>query len=202
MAVVAAVSIGIGVAMANGSGDEDTAGTSPSASAGAGNDGNGSSSASGKPSESASASASTGLGTVDAATQSLTGGAAKSTEHGKALAAGGVYVDHMTTAGATVTWTVDIAKADSYTLYLRYANAEKDAASLTTVVNGQAMSFKMDLKNYGKEGNWDSWFKSYQTVSLKKGSNTIALTCGTGDACHVNLDQLALVTGTTAPDGW
>jgi hypothetical protein len=199
VAVVAAVAIGIGVAMANGSDNTNTgANSSPSASTGTTSGSNGSSS---QPSESASSTASTGLGTVDAAAQSLTGGAQKSTEHSGARAAGGEYVDHMTSVGATVTWTVDMAKAGSYRLYVRYANAQKDPASATTVVNGTALNYKMSLKNYGKEGDWTAWYKSYQTVNLKQGSNTIAMTCGNGDACHFNLDQLAVTDG-SEPAGW
>jgi hypothetical protein len=59
----------------------------------------------------------------------------------------------------------------------------------------------MGLQNYGKEGDWTAWYKSYQTVNLKQGSNTIAMTCGNGDACHFNLDQLAVTDG-SEPAGW
>ena len=199
IAVVAAVSIGIGVAMANGDSDAGAgASATPSASAGT----SGGSDSSSDPSASSSAGTTTGLGAVDAAAQTLSGGATKSSQYADALASGGEYVA-FTTSGATMTWTVDMPKAGKYTLYIRYANGEDDSASATTVVNGKAASYKMDLKKYVKNGDWTNWYKSYQTVNLTAGSNTIAITCGSGDTCHFNLDQVALTKNSdTEPDGW
>ena len=200
IAVVAAVSIGIGVAMANGDDGNANASASSTPSASAGTSGGSDSSS--EPSASSSAGTTTGLGPVDAAAQSLSGGATKSSQYTDALASGGQYVAYNSTAGATVTWTVDMPDAGEYRLYVRYANAEKDDAGVTTVVNGKAMSYKMSLKNYGKKGDWTAWYKSYQTVNLTAGSNTIALACGDGDSCHFNLDQVALTKNNAEPDGW
>jgi Carbohydrate binding module (family 35) len=199
VAVVAAVAIGIGVAMANGdsgSGSASGGGSSPSASATAG----------GKPGQSASASpsanAATGPGVTDAAALQLGGGAQADTQYTGAKAAGGKYVGNMTQVGASVTWKVDAPKAGTYDLWIRYANAEKDPAGATVVVNGKPMSYKPSLKNYGKEGDWNAWYRSYVSVQLDKGNNTVAVTCGQGDACHFNLDQLALMNEGDKPPGW
>ncbi|MFD8072409.1 carbohydrate-binding protein [Streptomyces sp. NPDC059718] len=196
VAVVAAVAIGIGVAMAGGDDDNPQAGggATPTASSDGGKD-----KSSGEPSASASA---TEPGVVDAASLAKAGGARVGSQYKGTLAAGGKYVENMNAVGASVTWTVDVPKDGSYDFWIRYANAEKDSASATTVVNGTPQSYKPDLKNWGKEGDWNAWYRSYVTLDLKQGSNTIALTCGQGDACHFNLDQVALLDKGQSPEGW
>jgi hypothetical protein len=193
------VAIIISAVMIKGSGAKSQAGGSkPSATSGAN---------SAQPAQSASSSSSDSTagalpGTTDAATLTLAGGAQKSTQWSGAKASGGEYVDHMTSVGASVTWTVTAPKAASYDLWVRYANAQKDAASATTVVNGKALGWKMDLKNYGKEGDWTGWYRTFVSVNLNKGSNTVAVTCASGDSCHFNLDQLALVEAGGAKPNW
>lgn len=194
IAVVAAVVIGISVAMLNGNSNDDKADGGPSASA------TGSADSKESASPSASATAATEPGVQDAAGLSLAGGARVSTEFSGARADGGKYVDQMSQVGASVTWKVDVPKSGTYDLWIRYANAEKDAASATTVVNGKPQSYKPDLKNYGKEGDWNAWYRSYVSLQLDQGTNTVAITCGQGDACHFNLDQLALLEEGQKPD--
>lgn len=196
VAVVAAVAIGIGVAMAGG--DDKTpqagGGSTPTANSDGGKD-----DSSGEPSASASA---TEPGVVDAASLAKAGGARVGSQYTGTLAAGGKYVENMNAVGASVTWTVDVPEDGSYDFWIRYANAEKDSASATIVVNGAPQSYKPDLKNFGKEGDWNHWYRSYATLDLKQGSNTLALTCGQGDACHFNLDQVALMDKDKKPEGW
>ncbi|MFL4905190.1 CBM35 domain-containing protein [Streptomyces sp. MMS24-I2-30] len=195
IAVVAAVVIGISVAMfSNTNGDKNDGAPTASAST---DDAGSQESASSSPTKTAAS----GPGVQDAAALPLGGGAQVGTEYSGARAAGGKYVDQMTQPGASVTWKVDVPKAGTYDLWMRYANAEKDAASATTVVNGKALSYKPDLQNYGKEGDWNAWYRSYVSVQLDKGTNTVAVTCGQGDACHFNLDQLALLQEGQKP-GW
>ncbi|MEU4090929.1 carbohydrate-binding protein [Streptomyces sp. NPDC026673] len=196
VAVVAAVAIGIGVAMAGGDDDKSQAGSTPTPTA---NSDGGKGDSSGKPSASASA---TEPGVVDAATLVKAGGARIGSQYKGTLAAGGKYVENMNAVGASVTWKVDVPKDGSYDFWIRYGNAEKDSASATIVVNGKPQSYKPDLKNWGKEGDWNHWYRSYATLDLKQGTNTLALTCGQGDACHFNLDQLALMDKDQSPKGW
>ena len=109
----------------------------------------------------------------------------------------------MNAPGATATWAVTVPKDGAYTLWVRYANAEADPAKTTVVVNGKPLDWKMNLQDYGTTGNWDSWYTSYVSVDLKQGADTIALTCGSGDVCHYNLDRFGLTTSPKAkPDGW
>jgi hypothetical protein len=138
-----------------------------------------------------------------AATLALTGGAKTDNNHQGAKGPNGVFVDGMSTPGATATWSAQVPKAGTYTLWVRYANAQPDDAKTTVMVNGKPMAFKMNLKDYGTPGNWDQWFTSFVSVDLQQGTNSIALTCGSGDVCHYNLDRFGLtVDQNSKPKGW
>jgi hypothetical protein len=144
-----------------------------------------------------------GLPQQYAATLALSGGAKTDNNHKGATGPNGVFVDGMSAQGATATWTTTVQKAGTYTLWVRYANAQPDDAKTTVVVNGKPLDWKMNLKDYGTPGDWDQWFTSYVSVDLNQGSNTIALTCGSGDVCHYNLDRVGLTVDQSArPDGW
>lgn len=193
VAVVAAVAVGIAFAMTNGSGDKDNkAGGSTTTSAPA---------TQSTPSQTPSPSATPkdfASGKVDASTLTLTGGAAKSNQWPGADAAGGTYVDNMGTPGASALWTVTVPADGDYTFFISYGNAGKDA-NLVLSVNGKPRSNPVNLKNYGSPPYTD-WAKAwdnhtYQWVNLKKGSNTLALTCVPGVNCGVNLDQVWLKQG-------
>lgn len=197
VAVVAAVAIGIGVAMAGGDDDKQQAGGATSSPTASADTGKGDTTT--EPSAPATA---TEPGVVDAATLVPAGGARVGSQYKGTLAAGGKYIENMNAVGASVTWKVDVPKDGSYDFWLRYNNAEKDSASATIVVNGTPQSYKPDLRNYGKKGDWNHWYRSYATLDLKQGTNTLAVTCAQGDACHFNLDQLALLDKGQAPEGW
>ncbi len=188
VAVVAAVAIGIAFAMTNGSGDKNSAGDKPSA-----------------PVTSASAptqptqppkTAPFSSQKVDVSTLALDGGAATSTEHPGANATGGIYVDNMATPGASVTWTATVPKDGKYTFFISYGNAGPDA-TLTLTVNGTPRTDPVNLKNYGPATDWaKAWnMTTFSWVELKKGANTLSLTCAPGDQGGVNLDQVWLKQG-------
>ena len=73
------------------------------------------------------------------------------------------------TPGATATWTLTVPKSGSYTLWVRYANADKNKAQATVAANGKPLAWKLNLNDYVGDGNWDHWFTSYVTVNLKTG---------------------------------
>lgn len=155
------------------------------------------------PTTTASADPNANLPQQFAATVTLTGGAKTNNNHNGAKGPNGVFVDGMGTPGATATWTAQLPKAGTYTLWVRYANAQPDDAKTSVVVNGKPLAWKMNLKDYGTPGNWDDWFSSFVSVDLNQGSNTIALSCGSGDVCHYNLDRFGLTTSQKVrPDGW
>lgn len=191
VAVVAAVAIGIAFAMTNGSGNDDKKKTDSKATTPA--------VTSTAPSKAPSASAAPtpfDSTMVDASTLTLAGGAQQSTEHPGAAAAGGTYVDHLTAVGASATWTVTVPKDGQYTLFTYYGNAGDDA-TLTLSVNGTPRSGPVNLRNYGHYTDWaKAWNNhTYSWIDLKKGSNTLQLSCQQGNQCAVNLDQVDLKEG-------
>ncbi|MFD5265294.1 carbohydrate-binding protein [Streptomyces sp. NPDC058335] len=192
VAVVAAVVIGIAVAMAGGdSGDDNKAGdevsTSPTVSQSA--------------SPSASSSGDTEdeveLPTVDAKALRLGGAAALASDVQGAEADGGIYVA-MNQAGNSVTWSVDgIPEDGAYTLFAHYSTAGEDQ-SMTLTVNGKKFGQPLSMKNYAKAADGDfakGWTTTFAWPSLTKGTNTISLSCETGDKCNVLLDQFWLKKG-------
>ncbi|MFC8512985.1 carbohydrate-binding protein [Streptomyces sp. NPDC057257] len=190
IAVVAAVVIGIGVAMMGGDGSDDNAGggSSPSAST----------SQSASPSQSASSSAAAELPKTDAKDLQLGGGATVASDVEGAQADGGSYVGNLNNEGASVTWTIDdLPEGGAYTLFARYSTAGDDQ-SMSLVINGDTFGSKMKLSNFAhaKDGDFaKGWTTTYSYPTLKKGSNTITLTCQSGDKCNILLDQLYLKKG-------
>ncbi|MBV9024889.1 MAG: hypothetical protein JO362_14130, partial [Streptomycetaceae bacterium] len=184
IAVVAVVVGGIVVATltdGNGGQSGQAAGQSPSPTA-----------PTSQPSSSANTNSDSSLPQQFAASLMLSGGAKTNTNHQGAQGPGGAFVDGMNAQGATATWTTQVQQAGSYTLWVRYANADGNKATSTVLVNGKPLGWKINLADYGQQGNWDQWFKSYVTVDLNKGSNIITLTCGSGDTCNFNLDRVGL----------
>jgi hypothetical protein len=195
IAVVLVVTVGIIIAVVTG----DNKGT-PQASGGSSTS---PTTTSQPPSASASADPNANLPQQFAASLSLSGGAKPNNNHKNAEGPNGVFIDGMNTPGATVTWNPTVQQAGTYYLWVRYANAQPDDAKTTVEVNGKPLSSQIDLKDYGTPGDWDQWFTSWVSVDLTQGANTIALTCGTGDVCHYNLDRVGLSTGhKDKPAGW
>ncbi|MGR6971198.1 CBM35 domain-containing protein [Streptomyces cynarae] len=188
IAVVAAVVIGIGVAMITGDSNDGK-----KASSGASSPSTASQSAS--PSASASASASTGeLPKIDAKALRLDGGTTTASDVKGAKADGGVYVAGFNQVGAKVTWTVDVDKAASYRLYVRYDIPGVDA-NATLTVNGTASSQPLNMKNFSgqPQGDWEKgWQTTWALVNLNKGTNTIEVGCNAGNQCNAYLDQFYL----------
>ncbi|GHD57437.1 hypothetical protein GCM10010317_045180 [Streptomyces mirabilis] len=191
IAVVAAVVIGIGVAMMNGNGDENKASSGASASASAAT----SQSASPSPSSTSSVSASGELPKTDAKALRLEGGTTTASEFKGAKADGGIYVTGFNQVGAKVTWTVNgIQKAGTYRLYVRYGVPGTDADA-TLLVDGQANSQPLSMKNFGNTpaGDWEKgWKTTWANVTLTQGTNTIAIACNDGNQCNAVLDQVYL----------
>ncbi|MCQ4083939.1 hypothetical protein NGB36_25970 [Streptomyces sp. RB6PN25] len=195
IAVVVVVVAGIAVAAltdSNGGKTNQAAGQSPSPNA-----------SDSQPSPSASTDPNAGLPQQYAASLTLSGGAETNTNHKGAQGPNGAFVDGMDAQGATATWTTQVQQAGSYILWVRYANADGNKATSEVLVNGKPLGWKINLADYGQQGNWDQWFTSYVTVNLNQGSNTIALSCGSGDTCNFNLDRVGLTKDQSAkPDGW
>jgi hypothetical protein len=189
IAVVAAVVIGIGIAMAGG---DDKKGASGEASS------TPTTSQSSDPTPSTSSSGEAAeLPKADTKTMRLEGGTSVASSVKGSQADGGVYVQGFNQVGASVTWSATAPKDGKYTLYTGYSVPGKDATA-TLTINGTPSTTPVGMDNYANaaEGDYEKgWTKTYNWVQLKKGANTIKLSCEQGNQCDALLDQAWLVNG-------
>lgn len=185
VAVVAVVCIGIGVAMlTNGKDTKDDTAGKPGPTAGD------TVSPGDKPKKPAPGK----LPKEDAGSLRLDGGATTAKDVPGARSPGGMYVAGMNTPGAAATWTLDVNRPGKYKLWVGYGVPGKDA-NLTLNVNGKADSRPINMENFAHapEGAWDKgWTKTWSYVQLNKGTNTVKLSCESGNQCDVNLDKVWL----------
>ncbi|MET9961035.1 CBM35 domain-containing protein [Streptomyces sp. NPDC006326] len=196
VAVVAAVVIGIGAALAFGDKDKDKAdqGNTASGQQPAQPQNSGSPRPSGSPS---SSEAPLPKGEAAGSGMALTGGANWLTTVPGAKSTGGQYVGNFNQPGAAVTWTLEVPKAGTYRLYVRFGIPGEDADG-TLAVNGKPNSTPLSMRNFAKspKGDWEKgWQTTWGQVTLDKGTNTIKLSCETGNKCNVNIDQFWLEKG-------
>ncbi|MET9863282.1 hypothetical protein ABZY93_29070 [Streptomyces smyrnaeus] len=134
----------------------------------------------------------------DAASLRLGGGAKAATEVAGAKGQRGAYVGGMNQPGASATWQLkDIPAAGKYTLHVRYGVPGKDADA-TLTINGKPESRPLRMKNFSgaKEGDWEhGWQNTWSNIQLKKGQNSVKISCEAGNKCEVNLDQVWLTKG-------
>ncbi|WP_326589482.1 CBM35 domain-containing protein [Streptomyces sp. NBC_01294] len=195
VAVVGAVVIGIGAAMAFSKKDDDkgkgnadggqqsAAPQNPSAAPPSGSP---------KPSE-----APLPKGEAAGAGMVLTGGARLENTVPGSKSSGGQYVGGFNQPGAALTWTVDMPEAGEYTLFVNYGVPGKDAKA-TLTVNGQNPTQSLNLANFSKAeaGAWDKgWTRTFAFVTLKKGTNTMKISCEPGNQCEAVFDQLGMARG-------
>ncbi|WP_328328218.1 MULTISPECIES: carbohydrate-binding protein [unclassified Streptomyces] len=190
VAVVAVVVIGIGVALATSGGDSKNK-NAASDNAGGGQ----TASETVKPSQPpASKPPKADLPKQDAATLQLGGAATTATDVPGAKGSGGSYVV-LNQPGDSATWTVDAPSAGTFKLSINYGVPGKDAKTSLTV-NDAPKPASISMKNYAGAADGDAskgWTNTWNLVNLKKGSNTIKISCENGDQCGVNLDQVALM---------
>ncbi|QNE75833.1 carbohydrate-binding protein [Streptomyces finlayi] len=194
VAVVAVVLIGIGAALLSNDDEPDKKKDEAGTSAGPGNEveespkTKESEEPEKKPAE---------LPKQDAAALSLGGTAALENTVKGAESANGQYIS-LNEVGRSATWTVEVPEAGEYTLHVTYGVPGKDAKT-TLTVNAEAPR-SINMKNFAKAAEGDlekGWTNTYAYVNLTKGSNTLKLSCETGDQCDANLDQLSLTAGQT-----
>ncbi|MFI2257538.1 carbohydrate-binding protein [Streptomyces tubercidicus] len=188
VAVVAVVCIGIGVAMfTNGMGSKsDEAGTTgPSAGDTV------------KPSDEPAKPRPGRLPKEDVGSLRLEGGATTAQDVQGAHSASGSYVGGFNQVGAKVQWQVEAPREGDFRLYVRYGIPGEDA-NATLTVNGKPNPQPLGLKNFIKspKGDWEKgWQTTWAPVTLNKGANTIEISCGQGNQCNANLDQVWLQRG-------
>ncbi|MFR9675990.1 hypothetical protein [Streptomyces sp. TR06-5] len=130
----------------------------------------------------------------DAATFRLGGDAQVQNTVPGAKARNGAYVAGMNAEGSSATWAFDMEKAGTYRMYIQYSvPGKKMRTSLD--VNGQSHGGGLNMDNFAHadKGDWaKSWTYTYADVNLKKGRNTVTVSCRKGDKCDVLLDQFWL----------
>ncbi|MFD6417548.1 carbohydrate-binding protein [Streptomyces sp. NPDC060194] len=198
LAVVAAVVAGIGIAVATGGNDEpENAGGDPAPSV-TQEQPPGDAVKQGGDGKNQDKPAPAPLPKEDAKALTLAGGTTVAGDIKGAKAAGGTYVAGLNQVGASATWAVnDVPKDGQYRLYVTYGVPGKKA-STTLTVNGEPQTRKLNMDNFAhaSEGAWDKgWTRTYAQVQLKKGSNTLMISCEQGDTCDANLDQVWLEKG-------
>jgi len=192
--VALAVVVGIGVAVL------DSGGT-PKPSPSAAGSGQTASTAPSSASTSPSASATAPSGATNVSGMTLGGGAVVMNNHTGGVSTDGKFVP-LTASGMSVTWNnVTVPTAGPYTFWVHYANAGSAKADpFTLTVNGKALPNTINLTNWDNINDWNkAWQRSYSPVTLNAGSNTIAVSYGSGSNAGVNVDQFAVTVSDNTP---
>ncbi|MEW1615142.1 MULTISPECIES: carbohydrate-binding protein [unclassified Streptomyces] len=198
VAVVAVVLVGIGAALLSGDDDKDKKNNEAVSSQGPADKVEESDKPEKKPEKSAKP---VELPKQDAATLTLGGSASLDSTVKGAKGANGNYIN-LNEVGRSATWTVDVPEAGPYTLYVTYGVPGKDAKTTLTVNAQEPRSINMKNFAQAPEGDLEKgWTNTYAYVQLDKGSNTLKLSCETGDQCDANLDQLELKSGHIKSNG-
>lgn len=135
------------------------------------------------------------IGAVEAEDATLAGGAAKAND-GKGYTGNG-FVAGLGN-GSSITWTAEVPKDGQYYLRIVYSNPESGKGAdgqrqfkpLAVAANGKTSS--TPIKLYGLNG--DSFGYTWGIVTLKEGSNSLALTCTEAAGCPVKVDNVSLST--------
>ncbi|MCB9261801.1 MAG: DUF4347 domain-containing protein [Flavobacteriales bacterium] len=103
---------------------------------------------------------------------------------------GSGFADYPTSTGSNinVTWTETVATAGTYTLAIRYANADANPRPLRLKINGTVV----DTFSMSPTSSWTNWTIETKTVSVNSGSNTFVLSADAGSQ-GPNVDQVQLL---------
>jgi alpha-glucosidase (family GH31 glycosyl hydrolase) len=124
----------------------------------------------------------------------LSGGAALAVNHHNYQSPPGFIAGYSAT-GASASWQLLGAPAGNATVTIRYSNyigalGGPAPRTMSLVVNGTATQVTM-----APTASWDDWATVTEPVTLQAGTNTVAVTCASGDDCNVNVDDI----GVSAP---
>ncbi|MEU5430940.1 carbohydrate-binding protein [Streptomyces olivoreticuli] len=192
IAVVVVVAGGIGAAMITNSGNDSTSKTNADGGDNKPKPQDGAKSKEPEKKDEPSNSSAAGLQRRDAATLNLSGGATTEKTVKGAQADGGLYITGMNKVGAAVEWQVKVDADGEYRLDARYGVPGTDA-NLTITINDKAESRPINMKNFGGTKDWENgWKGTWSLIQLKKGENSIKLSCEQGNSCDVHLDQLSI----------
>ncbi|MFF8290855.1 carbohydrate-binding protein [Streptomyces sp. NPDC016309] len=131
----------------------------------------------------------------DAATLQLGGPARLGKDVKGAKGADGAYV-MFNGVGGSASWTVDVPEDGPYTLFLSYSVPGKDAGATLSVNGASPREIRMKNFAHAAEGDWEKgWTYTYSYAELKKGTNTMKMSCEPGNQCEAYLDQVWLQQG-------
>ncbi|MFB6815841.1 carbohydrate-binding protein [Streptomyces sp. NPDC056347] len=148
-----------------------------------------------EPEQTTSAKVPAGLPQQDAATLKLGGSATLDNTTKGAKSANGQYIN-LNEVGRSATWAVEVPADGPYTLFVTYGVPGKDAKTSLTVNSEAPRGISMDNFARAAEGDLEKgWTTTFAWVELKKGQNTLMISCNEGDQCDANLDQLSLKAG-------
>jgi hypothetical protein len=125
----------------------------------------------------------------------LSGGPQLLVDHSGYDSPPGFIADYNSTIGASASWHVLGAPAGSAEVTIRYSNSVgllggPAPRTMSLVVNGTATRVTLPATS-----SWDSWATVTAPVTVQSGTNTVAVTCASGDSCNVNVDDV----GVSAP---
>jgi pectinesterase len=99
------------------------------------------------------------------------------------------FIDTENTLGASITWSISAASANTYAVQIRFGNGGTAARRATLVVNDNPVK----TLDFPTNSNWAQWQTVNVDVPLKAGTNSIKLVASTADGL-ANIDNLR-VTG-------
>lgn len=132
------------------------------------------------------------LGTLCEAEAGLLGSVGTATDHAGFTGAG--FVAGFEREAASTSQGITVAKAGSYDLAVRYANATGGDGGTTARTLGVAVDGRGAAQlALPVTGGWDAWSTARVRLNLTAGRHTVMVVRGTADSGMVNLDSVALV---------
>jgi alpha-glucosidase (family GH31 glycosyl hydrolase) len=129
---------------------------------------------------------------------SLSGGAELADDHAGSQSPAG-FVAGYTVQGSTATWTVLGAPAGAATVTIRYSNSVgllggPAPRTMSLVIDGTSTQV-----TFQPTSSWDDWASVSVPITLPAGSDALSLTCGSGDDCNINVDDVAVAPAGVTP---
>lgn len=122
----------------------------------------------------------------------LSGGAAVQSNHNDYSGQG--FVAGLNQGAADALHFTGVPAAGSYSLQLRYANAQSAARTISLQVGSEPAS----AVSLPVTSSWDSWRILAVPVTLTAGANDVIIGCPDPESCHLNLDIVAVTRTSSA----
>src|SRR4051812_31755289 len=140
------------------------------------------------------------FGTVcEAETGTRGGSATVATDHNDYSGAG--FVAGLNTGASDTLHVVDVPADRTYSLQLRYGNAQPAPRPISVQV-GSAPAISMTLPT---TSSWESWRTVAAPINLSAGADDVRIGCPDANSCELNIDTVALTPRSSpllAPHAW